>query len=179
MEVRQILTHVCTLLGLDDVMANESADEKTLSLLLSALNFVIYEIYEQIPAYHTETVVSKDGIIPYDSFSKNLFKIKKIKKNGLKQSYKMVEEGIVVGCEGEWEVEYSYIPDEVELSDTIVLPPSISIRTISYGVAGEYSLYVGRFEDVETYDNRFESAMRVAKRKIVGTWKARGDGSVL
>lgn len=179
MEVRQILTHVCTLLGMDDVMSEENSDEKTLSLLLSALNFVIYEIYEQIPTYHTENVVACDGIIPYDSFSKNLSKVKCVKNGGIEKKYKMGERGLIVSCDGECEVEYSYFPDDVDINDVISLPPSVNIRTISYGVAGEYSLYVGRFEDVEAYDNRFDSAMRSAKRRKVGKWKGRGDSSVL
>lgn len=179
MEVRQILLNTCALLGLsEDIVASPSQDEKTLGLLLSALNFVIYEIYDEIPTRTIEKITSQNKIIPYTAFSKNVSKVKSIRQNGKKSRWKRTDEGLKVERDGEWEVEYTYTPDDVGLLDEIILPPSVNIRTVSYGVAGEYSLYVGRFEECSAFDARFVGAMASAKRIGIREW-SRGGDSVL
>lgn len=179
MEVKQILLNTCSLLGLnEDIVATPSSDEKTLGLLLSALNFVIYEIYDQIPTRTVERITSRDRLIPYTAFSKNLSKVKKMSINGERGRWKRLDEGLRVERDGEWEIEYTYTPDDVGLSDEVVFPPSVNIRTVSYGVAGEYSLYVGRFEECTAYDARFVGAMASAKRIGMKEWN-RGDVGVL
>ena len=179
MEVREILLRVCSLLGLqEDIISSPSSDEKTLGLLLSALNFVIYEIYDELPTYKEEKITSIDRCIPYASFSKNLCKVKKISLDGVKKRWRRGDNGLLVDREGEYSVIYSYTPDDVTIDDTVIFPPSINIRTVSYGVAGEYSLYVGRFEDTEAYDARFTGALASAKRVGIREWH-RGDSSAL
>lgn len=179
MEVRRILLNTCALLGLgEDIVASPSSDEKTLSLLLSALNFVIYEIYDEIPTRTIEKITSQDKIIPYTAFLKNVSKVKSMRLDGIKGKWKRTDDGLRVERDGEWEIEYTYTPDDVGLDDEVVFPPSVNIRTVSYGVAGEYSLYVGRFEECSAYDARFVSALASAKRIGIREW-SRGDGNVL
>ena len=109
MEVREILLRVCSLLGLqEDIISSPSSDEKTLGLLLSALNFVIYEIYDELPTYKEEKITSIDRCIPYASFSKNLCKVKKISLDGVKKRWRRGDDGLLVDREGEYSVIYSY-----------------------------------------------------------------------
>lgn len=178
MTVKEILLNTCLMLGLDaSIVSEPSSDEKSRDLLLSALNFVLFEISEQIPTYYKESLVSTDKLIPYTAFTKHLSIIKKVQKNGVKAKYLRGERGLIVEQDGVYEIEYAYTPDNVSIDDEVVLPPSVSIRTVSYGVCGEYALYVGRFDECETYDSRFINALVSAKRSGVREW--RGGKSVL
>ena len=166
------------MLGLDaSIVSEPSSDEKTRDLLLSALNFVLFEISEQIPTYYKESLTSSEKLIPYTAFTKHLSIVKKVKRNGVKAKYLRGERGLIVEYDGEYEIEYAYTPDNVSIDDEVILPPSVNIRTVSYGVSGEYALYVGRFDECESYDARFISALASAKRSGVREW--RGGKSVL
>ena len=182
MQVNDVLLSTCTLLGIEEsVVGSPSSDEDTLSLLLNALNFVIFEIYEEhIPVYYKEKVVANDKVILYDAFTKNLSKVKSITCEGAVAPFQMGVDGLYVLSDGEYEVTYSYVPGEVGLGDAIDFPPRVSIRTVSYGVAGEYSLYVGRFDECATFDARFNSAISSSKRDSrTKTLKKRGGIGVL
>lgn len=170
MEINKILSTVAEMLDLpSDVVSDVSSDEKCLSLLILSFNNVVTEIAEEyVPFEKSESIFSIGGMIPFYSFSEKVYKVKSILNDkGKKVKFTMGQKGVFVdGDQRSYTVNYTYIPKSVGYGESVDLPSHISERTISYGVAGEYAMIAGRYDDCVNYDTRFNSAINSAKRDI-------------
>ncbi len=168
MDTVKVLELVADLLDMEkEIVSENSSDEKTLRLMVVALNNVISEIAEEyIPFIKSEKVVLLGGSIPYTAFSTSPQEIIKVKRGRKSLAFCSFANEIKLSAEdGEVEVVYSYIPEKCSFGDNIALPPELSLRTLAYGVAGEFALMSARYEECVNYDNRFISAVSSAKRR--------------
>ena len=169
MEINNVLEKVASLLDLpDDVVSEESSDEKCLNQLVLAFNNVLCEVAEEyLPFYKTEKLVSFGGKIAYADFSERVYKIKGVSdQTDKKVKFKQKAEYLEVVEDGEYEITYTYLPKEVEFGGTVDTPINLSERTMAYGVAGEFALITGRYDDSVNYDGRFSGAISASRRGV-------------
>ena len=60
---------------------------------------------------------------------------------------------------GEITVQYSYLPGEKGLEDTSDFSLFVSVRLFAYGMASEYALSCGRFEEASVWDKKYKDAI--------------------
>lgn len=167
MKVEEILTEVLVRLGDRDKydISNLPSNDDEINTIIKCINMIISEIAsDYIPCEYKENIKVVNGVIPYDSLSKRLINLKNITKNHSKIGAKMLPSEILVKAEGEVNIEYYYMPDEVKLGDNIELSPRVTLMLLVYGVLGEYCLLQGRYEDARLYDKRYREMLKVACR---------------
>lgn len=168
MNTIEVVKLVCELLDIKEGDEDLPTDQNTIDLMMVALNNVISEIAEEyIPFLYSETVDCDGQTIAYSTLSRPVREIIKVKHGKKKLGFCTFSEGVRLGegiC-GKVEVVYSYIPQRVNWMEDITLPPEISLRTLAYGVAGEFALISARYEECVNYDTRFINAINSARRK--------------
>lgn len=143
--------------------------------LLTAYNAVADEIARDfIKLTRSESFCVTGGEVRYSKFSDNPLKILSVKgANGNAVTAKIYPDKILTDA-GEITVEYLYSPsarkidDESDFTYTV-----IGERTVGYGVAAEYALMRGMYEQAVIYNEKFVDALKNAlfgrkKPKIKG-----------
>ncbi len=135
------------------------AEETTQSLttLTELANLVISELAESyIPAVKSEEVFASNNRIYYSTLSEKPLKILKVKDgfdNPIRFSYS--PEYILTDRQNVI-VEYEYLPTAKSLEDDICYSErEVSPRIIAYGLAAEYSIVMGEFNQAVTWHKRY------------------------
>jgi hypothetical protein len=176
-EVKEIVKLAAIYLQLEEVLALETfggdvaeADANTaknLELLVRCLNLVYNELAsDYVPLKHSEEVLVEDGEIDINTLEKRLISVLKLaNKDGKNVKYKVYPTAIKIE-NGTYDLEYSYLPNEVELTDSIEeFGGKLTERIIAYGVASEYTLISGLFDEAELWKKRFLDSLIVATGK--------------
>lgn len=146
---------------------------KPLSTLISCANLVIDELgSEYLPlVYKQDMTADENGIIGYAQFSKPLIVVLRIKNDkGVRIKYRYRSGGVEVSQAGNYTVVYSYKEGEKGFFDNVEVGANrLTERIIAYGVASEYCLMQGLYDDASIWDKRYKDALAQAtsKRKEV------------
>lgn len=143
---------------------NPTADAETLAdvdLFTTLANLVIRELagtYIYMKA--TQNFTTNNKRIAYSSFTVSPVEILAVyDANGISVSYKENREYLEVAFSSV-SVEYAYIPSNYSLSQEIgYSEKEISITALSFGVAGEYCLATGRFDEAVMFRKRYSDAI--------------------
>jgi hypothetical protein len=149
------------MLGLDgvrDYISGGEQNEPDMSgdteMLADCANFVISEVAaEYIPVYKTESVTPINGMIEYAQLSERIIGIKDVTCGGQKARFGYGFDGINVDSASAHEVTYAFAPLEGTLES--VLPwkgGKPAVRTLGYGIAAEYCLINGMFDEAAMWD---------------------------
>jgi len=170
---KNILKLTATFLGLDDVntyladttQTPSSEVTKTINELIVFTNYVMREITrEYYPLKTTETVVSNENkIIAFSTLSKTITVISDVKNcTGLSVKYALYPDHIEVGnANQEYTLFYSYCPNAIStLQDTLKLPLGLDYFIVCFGVASEYCLAKGLYEEAAMWENRFINSLK-------------------
>lgn len=139
-------------LSLEDTYSSDK------SMLLSAYNQAVRSIAVYFPITAKESFVSENGLVKYERFAFNPYKIKSVKVNGGQGSYKIMPTEIQVN--GNITVEYYYFPKASNINEKFVYEGVISDTEICYGVLAEYLLYKGRYQESATFFDRFIESLK-------------------
>ena len=174
MIVKDIIKNTAKLLNLTDVLeyykdetVSPSDDvTNTISDLLLAVNTTnncVASLYFELTS--SSNVSSTNGVIPFSSItSKDIVEIKDIKDSfGNDVKYKILSDGIHI-LDGNYVVSFSYLPEEVAISDDINYYQRLNTLMFSYGVAGEYLFLKGNVEEAYIWDKRFKDLLFVLSR---------------
>lgn len=177
MNLKQVILQVATILKLsnitqskiDDFDSIDSVTQKDVNLIVSSANEVINEIAtEYLPLVTTQTITVSKGVFDLQTLSKPLFKIIKLSGGVFRR-----ELDKIYLSDGQYQITYSYLPQQVSLDAPEIQLQNISIYALSYGVAREYCIISGNYSEAELWDSKFKEVMKLSKQKSVATLKVR------
>ena len=176
MTIKDIIKSAAVFLNLTDVTEYLGADspaENTVTLnaidsLTRLSNLVISELAASyVPMVCAETVTATDGKIVFANLTHNVTRILSVKNQfGQDAEFKIYPEYIkVFGTK--YTVEYEYAPANYDLTDSVGFKNDVTAALLGYGVAAEYCVTQGRFEEAILWRKRYTAGVeRVALPKI-------------
>jgi hypothetical protein len=181
MTVREIIKIAATILQKEDLCGYIGGGEETgelkkdLDRFFECYKLIIGELCEEcLPTETSENFVSQGGKVNFADFSKTPLEIKKCYENGKEIGFKVFPTFLQTNAENVTVV-YSFYPQFDTLDDDCPYSESqLSARIIALGVAREYLLLGGLYEEAVLFDERFKDALAtVVLKKNVGKIKAR------
>lgn len=163
MTVKSVLMLSLTMMNRKDLVSALSLSTLTdeVEKLLNCYNLVVSELCEEyLPLIHTQTISSTSGRYHFNLFHKTPLEIKAVfNRNGDEISYKQTPLYIICD-EPEITVSYVYYPQNAKINDVSVYDKTkISERILALGVAREFLLQSGLYEEALSFDNRFQQAL--------------------
>lgn len=176
MLVKDIIKKACKLIGISDVLnyLNDESEDATLSTdaseklneLLLAVNLTNNTIASQYFEISASTKCDNpSGVVSFESITtKNIVDIKKVtdqENNDI--DYKVLSDGIHSDYKS-LIVYYTYIPDDLTISDSVDYYLKLSEITFAYGVVSEYLFLVGDLEEASIWDEKFKNILFAISR---------------
>lgn len=177
---KDILKLASTFLHLDDAVEFLSSSESQepsaevknqINQLIIFTNYIIREITKDyFPLYYKETISSdQDGKIYFNKLSKTAIRIKDV-KNFLDLSchYEIYPEYLKLeNANTEYKIFYSYVPKQIKsINDEAELPFGVDYFIVCYGVACEFALSCGLYEESEMWESKFINSLKSLKNQI-------------
>jgi len=168
--VNEILVLAAGELGVEEKVKNylDGTNEEGKSLtegLLRCFNLVENEVaLDYLPLYCEEDVESETGAIRFDELSRGAVRILRITdESGNKLPFKLFPEYVKTQA-GSVTVAYTYAPVKKAIGDDSDFVVQASPRLFAYGVASEYCLASGLFEEAAVWDKKYKDALAAAYR---------------
>ncbi|MEG1528005.1 MAG: hypothetical protein RR248_04050 [Clostridia bacterium] len=148
-----------------DAELSSYLSQKPLSLLCECANLTLAEIAcDYIQLCYKEVIVS-NGIIDYKAFTKDVLSVLRIEDNKQKIKFRYTSSGVETDKGGKFEVIYTYKPKKCGFLDEVEKSVAITDRLIAYGIASEYCLLSGMYDEASIWDKRYKDALRCSARK--------------
>ena len=168
MGVKDIVVLAAGLLGLGDQVQDELNGDGSKTLVESLVR--CYNIVEKqlavdyLPLTAEETFSSETGVVEFKNFSKKPVRILRATDGwGNDLPFKLFPE-YVKTQQGKIVFFYAYVPEEKTIEQEAEVALQITDRLIAYGVACEYALACGLFEDASVWDKKFKDAISAVYR---------------
>lgn len=129
---------------------------KTVNLLTRLANLVISELAATyIPMTTTERVNVQNGKIVFADLTYNVTRVLSVKTvSGAETDFAVKPEYAEVK-DGAYDVEYEYAPPNYGLTDEIGFGGKVTAVLLGYGLAAEYCITQGRFEEAVMWRKRY------------------------
>ena len=170
MTVLEIIRAAATELGIADdvddylegVSSVGAADTEN---LLRCFNLVENELaLDYLPLYAEEEFETETGVIYFSEFSRAAVRVVKVTDGyGNETAFKLFPEYLKTQG-GKVVVRYTYTPTAKTLTDESEFKTLASVRLFAYGIAAEYSLASGLFEEAAVWDKKYKEAIACAYR---------------
>jgi len=173
----EIIKLTATYLQLEDVLelsefggqvqTPSEQTNKNLNLLLRCLNLVYNEIAtEYIPLKHSEYITVTNEKFDYINLNKNIVDVLSLVTTDNKTAkYKTYPTHLKLR-NGDYNIEYSYLPVKVTLEEsTENFANKITERIFAYGVASEYCVISGLYDEASLWQKRFKDSVLISSRK--------------
>lgn len=175
MKTKEIISQALLFLNKEELLEfvpfgeNENLTElqvKEIEHLKKCFNLVYNEIATNfLPFVKEEEVEFQQGILPYNNLSESLVEIKKLSANGKNIRYTLTSNGISANAKNA-KIKYTYSPSELDFEDEVcLLGGKLQPRVFAYGIAMEYSLICGLYDEAEIWENRYKNALFEARSK--------------
>lgn len=134
--------------------------------LLQCFNRVENELaLDYLPLYAEEVADTSTGRIDYASLSKAAVRIVRVTdENGDLVKYQLFSAYLKAEKPGKLTVTYTYAPAAKTLNDSSDFTLRASVRLIAYGMAAEYCLCKGLFEEAAVWDRKYKDGIEAAYR---------------
>lgn len=159
MKVKNILTLACNFTDNEKLIENEETEK-----MLECFNLVRSEVAcEYMPICESEEFEIKDFKLLLSNFKRKPLQILSVKDRfGRNLRFKVFPEYLIVyGSKAK--ITYTVQPEKVGAEDEI--EDSLPERVYAYGVAREYLMREGMFEDAEIFEVRFKNSLKVLLHK--------------
>ena len=176
---KNILKLTSTFLGLDEVntylsdtsTTPSSEVTNTINQLINFINYIMREITrEYYPLKTSETVSSdNDRVINFNTLTKTITAIDDVKNRaGLSVRYSLYPDHIKMeNANTEYTLFYSYSPSAIStIQDSLKLPLGLDYFVVCFGVASEYCLSKGLYEEAGMWENRFINSLKSIKGRF-------------
>ena len=168
MTLKEVLSVALTYVGMDaDILDEENAlQDEDVKLLIKCTGFAIDEISsEYLPIACFEEVESDGKKLRYSDFSNMPLRVKKVGRDGKSVPFRARPGYIEVKEDGVFGVEYTCLPAHPSaFTDAIVLAYPVPVKTVALGVASQYCLITGRYEQSTVLSGMFTEDMRTNAR---------------
>lgn len=150
------LTDVNEYLGDNPPSTPAASTLAAVNSLTMLTNLVISELAASyVPMVCAETVESQEGKITFADLTHNVLRILSVKNRfGHDAEFKLYPEYLKV-FGGAYTVEYEYAPENYGLTDAVGFNDKITAALLGYGVAAEYCITQGRFEEGILWRKRY------------------------
>lgn len=164
MKVKNLVKNSALILGKFDVIRyiNGATDSgidtlESVNLLTNLCTLVVDELSSTyLPLIRRETVTFGHGKHPLNTFRETIIKILAVYDMDNKKVDFTIDEYYVWANVSKCNVEYEYAPKNYDLDDEIgYSEKDISISTLAYGVAAEYCITQGQFEQAVMHHKRY------------------------
>lgn len=164
MTVQEVLLEAAQRLGIEAEVQGyfngTSSDGKTAELLLNCFNIVENELaLDYLPLYAEDEVESELGQIYFSKLSKSAVRILSVTdewenrvKFKLFPKYMLTQPGKVL-------VRYTFTPEKKEMDDDSDFILQASSRLLALGIAAEYCIATGLYEEAEIWDKKYKNAI--------------------
>lgn len=175
MLVNEIILAAAELIGdkaAEDVKArleNKGGDEGLTQELLRCFNVVEHQLaVDYLPLKREETLETETGVIAYSLLEKKAVQIVKVQDEwGMTVRYDIYGEYFKTRV-GKVTVTYTYEPEEKTLGDESDFQCVVSKRMFAYGIAAEYCLKAGLYEEAAVWDGKYKEAITAAYKQSPG-----------
>ena len=170
MTVKDAVLSAATELGIINEVENyilgTSEEGKTkVELLLKCFQIVENELaLDYIPLKAEDEIYSATGNIKFNTLSRSAVRIIGITdSSGNDAGFKLYADHLVTQP-GRVKIKYTYTPEEKTLNDNSDFKLYVSPRLIGYGIAVEYALACGMFEEATVWDRKYKEAIEAVYR---------------
>ena len=168
--VKEVLLIAAAELGLYDTVRsyieeqNETGKEET-EALLRCFNLVENEVaLDYLPLYAEEVVETDTGSVYYSQLSRSAVRVVKVTDEWDNDApFRLFPEYIKTQG-GRLKIRYAYAPEKKGIADESDYLTQVSPRLFAYGVAAEYCLALGIFEDAAVWDKKYKDAITATYR---------------
>lgn len=170
MTIKEIIKTAAVLLGEDKLYKDLTSGEESvtdaevlseINLFTQLSNLLIDELSATyIPLKKEEKIYTADGKIRYSDLKENAVKILGVyDRYGEKTTFTQFTEYMIAAA-GELTVSYAYTPSTLGLNDkTGYCERDVSACVLAYGVAAEYCLSRGRFDEAVFWRKRYSDGV--------------------
>ena len=166
--VKEILLAAAQTLNLDDAeayLSGRSTQVGESNDLLRCYNLVENELaLDYLPLYAEEVLQSSTGVIYYSTFDNAVVRVLHVGDEWdnpvefkLFPDYMKTQPGVV-------KVRYTYSPRPKQIAEVCDYTLQASARLFVYGIAAEYTLAMGMFEESAVWDKKYKDAITAAYR---------------
>lgn len=142
----------------EEVLKNEEIKK-----IFNLTNLVLHDLCTNyVPIVNKQIVNITNKTYPIKNLL-NFYKIKNVKKDNLVEDYKMISKNIVVENDGEYEINYYYLPNVNSLFDELDFLSTLSPEVLVYGLCAFYCLSVGLFDEFKIYNDKYKSRAEAIK----------------
>jgi len=133
-------------------------------MLIDCANLVCNEICsEYFLLKYTETILPLSNKVQFENLERDIFQVVSVStENGkpLKFAIFPLCFEILDKFAGNIVIEYNYIPAEItDLNDVLELDSRVTARVFAYGIASEFHLLNGNYDEALMYDKKFRDAL--------------------
>lgn len=176
MTLKEVLSAALTYLGMDaDVVDGEDAmQDEDVKLLIKCTGFTLDEMAaEYLPISEKESVTSQERRLVYSQLSNQPLRIKNVSRGGKNVEFTAHPGYAEVEEDGTYEVEYTCLPPHPSaLAAEVVTALPVPVKSVALGVASQYCLITGRYEQSGVLSEMFSQDMRTQARPYRGfKWK--------
>ena len=142
-------------------------DSTEANKLLRCFNLVESELaLDYLPLYAEDTVYTETGTVPYTKLTRHAVRVVEVTDEWEnKVAFRLFPEHLKTQAGGTLRIRYAYAPVEKTLHDDSDYHLWVSVRLFSYGVAAEYCLAHGLFEEAAVWDKKYKDAIAAACRE--------------
>lgn len=132
-------------------------------LLLTCFNLVENELaLDYLPLFAEDEIESETGIIEFSALRYDAVRVTGVRdKWGNAAAFKLFPTYLQT-APGYVKITYTYTPQKKEIDEESDFVTLISSRLMSYGMAAEYSLVMGLFEDATVWDKKYKEGIEAA-----------------
>lgn len=170
MTVKEVILLAAEELGMGEKVSafleGESTDgEKATDALLRCFNLVENEVaLDYLPLTCEEEIETATGTVRFDELSQSAVRILRASDgNGNKLPCKLFPEWLKTAA-GRVNIAYTYAPKKKAIGDNSDYVLQASPRLFAYGIASEYCLACGLFEEAAVWDKKYKDALAAAYR---------------
>ena len=168
MKIKDIITATAALLNqhdiieyLEETVSNPSAE--TLSKIdseMRLLNLVLSELAAgYVPMIYKEEMTAENGKIEFSDLKYSATRILRVETASGEQACYVQHPSYIEIADGVYTVEYEHAPANFALEETVNMDGRILPSLIAYGVAAEYCITQGRFEEAVMWRQRYSEGV--------------------
>ena len=167
--VKEVLLASAKMLGLDgatkylDGTTQDAASKLEAEELLRCFNIVENEVALDYLPLHAETEIdSQTGVVYYTQLPSAIVRVLRVRDAwGNSVAFKLFPNYLKTQS-GRVTISYTYAPAQKAIADNSDFAVQASVRLFAYGVAAEYTLSAGMFEDSAVWDKKYKDAIEAA-----------------
>jgi hypothetical protein len=138
--------------------------------LLYCFNTIENELaLDYFPLKTEVEVETKTGVVHFSGLDKKVVRILKVEDEwGNDVPFKIFPEYVKTQISGKVKMTYAYIPNKKELGEQSDFTLYASTRLFSYGMAAQYTLQNGSFEENAIWEKKYKDAIKRTYRLYAG-----------